>query len=160
MSTPEKPDFSRPASPSCPLAGARAACDDAEAESKVRAVELLISNLLRIGVGTSVAVIVLGVILFFARHPEYRATGSDYRRLLGGSREFPHTVAEVLVGLLSMRGQALVMVGLFLLIATPVMRVAVSIVAFLHQSDRRFALIAAGVLALLVLSFVLGKVTH
>jgi len=49
-----------------------------------------------------------------------------------------------------------VALGLLLLIATPVLRVAVSIVAFVQQGDRLFTLITAVVLGILLLSFALG----
>ena len=49
------------------------------------------------------------------------------------------------------------MVGLMLLIATPVARVAVSILGFVYEHDRRYVIITSIVLALLILSFVLGK---
>jgi uncharacterized membrane protein len=48
--------------------------------------------------------------------------------------------------------------GLLLLIATPVMRVAVSVLIFVHQRDWTFVVITSVVLVLLVLSFVLGRV--
>ena len=44
-----------------------------------------------------------------------------------------------------------------LLIATPVMRVAVSIVAFLIERDWIFVIVTSFVLAMLILSFFLGK---
>jgi uncharacterized membrane protein len=44
-----------------------------------------------------------------------------------------------------------------LLIATPVIRVGVSIFAFIYQRDRLYTLITATVFSLLLLSFVLGK---
>ena len=48
------------------------------------------------------------------------------------------------------------MLGLLLLIATPVARVAFSIVAFALEGDRLYVAITAVVLALLVLSFAVG----
>jgi len=60
-------------------------------------------------------------------------------------------------GVRALRGRAIVILGLLLLIATPVVRVAVSIFAFIYQGDRIFTLITAVVLCLLLLSFVLGK---
>jgi len=47
--------------------------------------------------------------------------------------------------------------GLLVLIATPVTRVAVSIVAFIRMRDRRYVVITTVVLALLLLSFFLGS---
>ena len=53
-------------------------------------------------------------------------------------------------------GQAIVAAGLLALVATPILRVAVLIVAFLYQGDRLFALLGTIVLCLLLLSFALG----
>lgn len=57
-----------------------------------------------------------------------------------------------------MASHFVMMMGLLLLIATPVMRVAVSILAFAVQRDWRFVAITSVVLALLLLSFLLGNV--
>ena len=54
-------------------------------------------------------------------------------------------------------GQAVIVLGLILLIATPVVRVAVSTAAFAQQRDRAYVAITLVVLALLGVSFVLGK---
>ncbi|MEO6906763.1 MAG: DUF1634 domain-containing protein, partial [Abditibacteriaceae bacterium] len=55
------------------------------------------------------------------------------------------------------QGQGLVAFGLLILIATPVMRVALSVVTFWLEKDHAFVIITAGVLLLLILSLLLGK---
>jgi uncharacterized membrane protein len=127
-------------------------------DPRVRRVEILISTLLRVGVAVSVLIIVGGTILSFVHHPSYLDSAADLQRLTTPGAAFPHTLHDVGVGLREGRGQSLVALGLILLIATPILRVAVSIVAFLYQRDRAFVLITAVVLLLLLLSFVLGKV--
>jgi len=122
-----------------------------------RSVEIVISNLLRIGVVTSMLVIVVGTMISFIRHPEYLSQPPALQRLTTPGAAFPHTLRDVLHGLREGRGQSVVIVGLMLLIATPVIRVAVSILGFIYEGDRRYVVITTIVLALLVLSFVLGK---
>jgi uncharacterized membrane protein len=78
-------------------------------------------------------------------------------RLTTNGAAFPHSLADVVHGVAEFRGQAIVIVGLLLLISTPVMRVAFSIFAFVYERDRRYVIITSIVLALLILSFVLGK---
>jgi uncharacterized membrane protein len=129
-----------------------------DAEERVRRVELVISNLLRLGVLASLTLIVLGTALTFIHHPEYFASPADLSRLVQPGAAFPHSVSDVMEGIRLLRGQALVTAGLLLLIVTPVMRVAVSILAFIYQRDRVFTFITAVVLALLLLSFFLGAV--
>ena len=126
-------------------------------EHKVRQVELLISGLLRVGVLVSLVLVVIGSVLTFWHNPSYLTDASETDKLTSVAATFPHTLADVLSGIAHMNGAALVMLGLLLLIATPVMRVAVSIVGFAYQGDRTYVIITSVVLALLLLSFALGR---
>ena len=138
-----------------------AACGQAPApvDDRVRRVELLISSLLRIGVVSSLAVIVAGLVLSFVHHADYAHSRDELQQILSPNRPAGfHSLRELRIGLAEGRGQALIMVGLLLLIATPVMRVGVSILTFLYQRDWPFVLITTFVLAMLILSFFLGKV--
>jgi len=134
-----------------------AADDDGGAEERVRRVELTISNLLRAGVLASLLVVVLGTTVTFAHHPEYVRSHRDLSRLTGPAADFPHSLPAVVRGIRHHQGRSLVVAGLLLLIATPVLRVAVSIVAFAVQRDRVFVVVTSIVLAVLVTSFVLGR---
>jgi uncharacterized membrane protein len=125
--------------------------------ARTRAVELLISNLLRIGVITSLGLIVIGTVISFVHHPDYLSHPPALQRLTQPGAAFPRSVREVVHGVADGRGQAIVAVGLILLIATPVVRVAVSIVAFAFEGDVQYVIITTIVLALLLLSFALGK---
>ena len=129
-----------------------------------RRVELFISHLLRVGVITSVSIIIVGMVVSFVHHPEYLRHHSPLKALTAPDDvavpgpTFPHTLHDVLTGLADFRGQSIITVGLLLLIATPVLRVAVSIFGFVYEHDRRYVVITSIVLTLLLLSFVLGKV--
>jgi uncharacterized membrane protein len=129
-----------------------------DADERVRRVEILISNLLRSGVLGSLALIIVGTVLSFIHHPEYFSSPADLSRLVEPGAAFPHTLGDVINGIRLLRGQAIVMGGLLLLIITPVVRVAVSIFAFIYQRDRIFTFITAVVLSLLLLSFFMGAV--
>jgi uncharacterized membrane protein len=122
----------------------------------VRKVELLISDLLRIGVVSSLAVVVIGLVVSFVHHPAY-LNSVEMGQVASRSHTTWNSLAELGSGLLHLRGEAIIMAGLLLLIATPVMRVAVSIVAFVFERDPVFVAVTAFVLAMLILSFVLGK---
>jgi uncharacterized membrane protein len=120
-------------------------------------IERIISTLLRTGVAGSLLIILTGLALMFFWQPGHLRTAADLARLTGFGAEFPHTLRGVGEGLLAGRGQAVIAAGLLLLILTPILRVAVSIVMFVLEKDRPFVLITAAVLATLVLSFLLGK---
>ena len=122
-------------------------------------IDLILSTLLRTGVVVSILIIILGTGLSFVHHPNYlHSAADDLKRLTNPGEACPRTLPDIITGLRAGRGQALVAVGLILLIATPIMRVAVSIGVFLYQRDHIFVIITTVVLLLLLLSFVLGKV--
>jgi len=74
-------------------------------------------------------------------------------------QQFPQTFAQVWSGLLVLQPQAVITLGLLLLIATPVVRVAVSVAAFVVERDRRFIVITLLVLLILLFSiFYVGAV--
>jgi len=127
-------------------------------EEKIRQVELVISQVLLVGVVASLVIIVAGTVATFWHHPSYLSSAAELSRLTAPGAAFPHTWHDVATGLRDLRGQAVVTAGLLLLIATPVLRVAISILGFIYQRDRVFTAITTIVLALLLLSFVLGKV--
>ena len=121
-------------------------------------IELVISVLLRAGVILSLLVIVFGLTLSFTHHPDYIHSHDLLPQLTSSTRAFPHTLNDTTQALREFRGEGFIVLGLLLLIATPVMRVAVSVIAFLLERDWIFVAITSVVLGLLILSFFLGKV--
>lgn len=75
---------------------------------------------------------------------------------LSGSRTdiFPHTFSELWPGLRGLHPQSIIVLGLLLLIATPVVRVIVSILAFALEHDLRYVVITCLVFAILLVSFI------
>jgi uncharacterized membrane protein len=120
--------------------------------------DLLISGLLRGGVLTSLALVLTGLGLMFLHHPAYLRSAEELRRLTSPGAAFPSSFAEVKAGLHAARGQAVIAVGLLVLILTPILRVALSIVLFALEHDRAFVVITLAVLTILLGSFFLGKV--
>ncbi len=120
--------------------------------------ELLLSTLLRAGVIASLALVVAGTILTFVHHPDYASSPDELQQLTGNGTDFPFTWSDIWTGVLFLRGQSIVIIGLLLLIATPILRVAASALIFIYQKDRVYTFITLTVLSLLLLSFVLGKV--
>jgi len=123
----------------------------------IHRVELAISYILRGGVIISIILVTLGSILTFMHHPDYTSHTQPLKEIPKVAQQFPTTLADTWTSVKEFRGQGLVVVGLLVLLLTPVIRVAASIIAFALQKDRPFVLITAIVLAILILSFVLGK---
>jgi len=116
-------------------------------------VEQVIGRLLQVGVLVAAAVVIVGAAMLLAQ--QGRAT-ADFRVFRGESAEFRSVVA-IVRGALALDARAVVQLGLVLLIATPVARVALTLVAFLIQRDRLYVAITAVVLALLLYGLIWGK---
>jgi uncharacterized membrane protein len=129
-----------------------------EIEERVRKVELLISNLLRVGVLLSLVLIVGGTLVSLAQHPAYLSERDSLQHVVQPNSPVPHSLREVAAELKAFSGASIVTLGILFLIATPVLRVGVSIFAFIYQRDRLYTFITATVFGLLLLSFFLGKV--
>jgi len=130
--------------------------DERSAGAKERwSAEALISAVLRIGVTASLCLIVLGTLVSFVHHPSYLSDPQALRPLTKPGAA-PRTLGEVATMVAEWQGQALVTLGLLLLLATPIARVALSIAIFTRERDRAFTIITAAVFCMLVLSFLLG----
>lgn len=119
-------------------------------------VEALISTTLRSGVTISVIVMFAGIVFTFVNHPAYFSSRPALGELTSATGTFPSSIANVMHGIAERRGQAIAMLGVLLLIATPVVRVAISVLLFAIERDSRYVLITAVVLALLITSLLSG----
>jgi uncharacterized membrane protein len=118
--------------------------------------ETSVSNLLRGGIAISLVLLCGGTALTFIHHPDYALSASALQGLTRPGSG-PHNVVEVLNGIAHLRGQAFAMLGLLALMATPALRVLVSLVIFARTGDRAFVLLTSAVLVLLLLSLLLGR---
>jgi uncharacterized membrane protein len=121
-------------------------------------IHVAIVSVLRIGVVLSVVVILIGITTTFVHHPEYFSSRPALGALTKASAHFPNTIGEIIAGVRNGRGQAMVMAGLLILIATPVARVALSVAIFITARDRLYAAITSVVLVILFISFAVGLV--
>lgn len=125
--------------------------------SNIGAVEIWVSHLLRAGVVISLVLIAAGTLVTFWHHREYMTSSTSIRELTGAGWEFPHDLRAVAASAFAGSGRGLVVAGLLVLICTPILRVALTLVVFLIEKDRAYVVLSAIVLALLAMSFLLGK---
>ena len=128
----------------------------ADEDERVRRTEVAISLVLRIGVVVSLLVVVAGLIDGMITYPAERTSASLGHHLINRGATFPHSFGAVFTGLGHGDPAAIVVAGLLLLVVTPVLRVAVSIVTFAYQRDAVFVVVTTFVLAVLIASFFLG----
>jgi uncharacterized membrane protein len=113
-----------------------------------RKVENIIGDLLRTGVLISALIVLLGGIVYLARHGK---SPPDYRVFHGEPNEF-RTVRGIVNSVLSFAGRGTIQFGLLLLIATPLARVCMSIVGFAAEKDWMYVAFASIVLVILLYS--------
>ena len=117
------------------------------------ALEQVIGRLLQIGVLISALVVVVGGIGLLSR---YGGVPADYRSFRSEPSELS-TLGGIVRGAYRLDSHAIVQLGLVLLIATPIMRVGLTLIAFWWQRDRLYVCITAFVLMLLVYSLFWGR---
>jgi len=109
-------------------------------------VERVIGALLRWGVILAAAVILAGGAMYLARHG---STIPDYRVFRGEPSDL-RNVSGIVTGAVSWHSRGLIQLGLLLLIAVPVARVAFSVVAFALQRENTYVVVTLIVLAVLL----------
>ncbi|MGA2965123.1 MAG: DUF1634 domain-containing protein [Terriglobales bacterium] len=113
-----------------------------------RRIEVILGNLLRSGVLLSAAIVLWGACIYLFRHAHEPA---DYRVFRGEPSDF-RTIPGVLQSALNGHGRGWIQLGLLFLIATPIARVAFSIVGFAMERDRMYVAFTLIVLAILLYS--------
>lgn len=110
--------------------------------------DIYIGGLLRAGVILSAVVVLAGGTVYLARNGN---SPVNYRAFQGEPAGF-RSIPGVLGSALAFRGRGIIQLGLLLLIATPVARVAFSILGFAKEGDRMYAIVATIVLLILLYS--------
>ena len=111
-------------------------------------IEIIIGALLRTGVILAAAVVLFGAVVYLAHH----GLDAVNYRTFHGDPEFLRTLTGIVRGALHLDGRAIIQLGLLLLIATPVARVAFSAVAFAIERDYLYVWITLFVLGILLYS--------
>jgi uncharacterized membrane protein len=113
----------------------------------------IIGNLLRGGVLFAAGITLIGGVLYLLR---YGNSLPDYHAFRGEPADL-RSVPGILQDFISFRSRGVIQFGLLMLIATPVTRVAFSILAFALQRDRIYMIITLIVLATLLFSIAGGR---
>lgn len=123
-----------------------------------RDVELYIGKLLRYGVMLSCAITLLGGAIYLYQHhgtlPDYSPTpsGEPFRGVAEYLREIPTIFQNILL----FDGAAIIQLGVLVLIATPIVRVMFSAIAFLIEKDYMYVTITLIVLGIIFANMIFG----
>jgi len=116
-------------------------------------IEIWVGVMLRTGVMLAAAIVLFGGILYLAHNhgprPDYSHFAAEPAHLI--------TFSGILHGVAALNPESIIMLGLLVLIATPVARVVMCIVGFLFERDRLYTVVSTIVLLILLYSLFLHK---
>jgi uncharacterized membrane protein len=116
-----------------------------EADQKM---EIAISRMLQVGVSLAAIVVLAGSCLYLAQG---HGTAPDYRHFHGVASPADHM--QPLIVMNHWDSRSIICLGILLLIATPVMRVAFCVYSFARQRDKIYVIVSSVVLLVLLYSF-------
>jgi uncharacterized membrane protein len=116
-------------------------------------IEQMVGALLQTGVLLAALVVLIGGMIYLA-HAAQQPT--NYHVFRGEPAEQANLLA-VLRGSVHLQGVSIILLGLFLLIATPVARVLFSAAAFAAERDRTYVFLTLVVLGILLFSLFVVK---
>lgn len=108
-------------------------------------VAAIVGRLLRWGVLSACMVAIAGGIMFLMLHSSELSDFTEFR----GAPEYLRSPEGIYQALLSFDARAIIQAGVIILIATPILRVALSIFAFAMEQDYLYVLITAIVLIII-----------
>ena len=111
--------------------------------------ELSVSRMLRAGVSLAAVVVFVGWILYLL---QAHGVTTDYRHFHGIPSPAAR-IAPVLDGVRHLDSRSVIRLGILLLIATPIMRVAFCVFSFAAQKDKIYVVVSVIVLTVLLYSF-------
>lgn len=115
-----------------------------------RRIELMLGNLLRIGVTLAALVVLIGAVIYLNRYAGQPADFSVFRGEARALRSLP----TIFGGAMQLHGKSIIQFGLLLLIATPVARVVFSAIGFAIERDYLYVVLTLIVLAVLLYSLI------
>jgi uncharacterized membrane protein len=113
-------------------------------------IENILGNLLRAGVLLSALVVLIGGVIYLLRHGH---SPVDFRAFRGEPADL-RDIRGIVSDTLALRGRGIIQLGLLLLIATPVARVAFSIFGFAEERDRMYVVFTVIVFSILLYSLI------
>lgn len=117
-----------------------------------RAIERMVSVVLRTGVILAAVVVLAGGIDELVLHGDQIANYGTFH----GVPAIDRKLSGIIHGVIDLRARSIIQVGILLLIATPIARVAFSLIGFALERDGKYVAITSIVLAVLLYSLISG----
>ena len=118
-----------------------------------RDIEILIGQALRAGVMAALAITLFGGAIYLFQHqgvmPNYKAI-IGHENAFAGAKDYLREIGTIVPRMFRFDGAAIVQFGVIVLIATPIIRVALSLISFAKEKDRFYVVITAIVLLVIL----------
>jgi uncharacterized membrane protein len=116
--------------------------------------QLLLGRVLRAGTVISISIVFFGGVIYLYRHGHSVA---NYKTFVGVP-DFVQHAGSLFNGAFTLKGQAIIQLGIILLIATPILRVMFSAIGFVLEKDYMYLIISLLVLSIIFMSTISGHV--
>ena len=113
-----------------------------------RDIQIILGNLLRTGVVLSMAIVLIGGVLFVS---ENKGSHVDYSVFKPEALAYS-SILTILKGVTTFKSSAIIQFGVLLLIFTPIMRIIFSVVSFILERDYMYVVIGLIVLGVILFS--------
>lgn len=117
--------------------------EEAVAVRRVHELNAVVHRVLTVGLAISTSLILIGLVLDLARHRQVPTDVPSFWDVFRRTAE--------------LRPSGFLTLGLLVLVATPILRVIGSTLAFAYERDWRYVLVTSVVLVVVILSIVLGR---
>ena len=113
--------------------------------------EMFIGRMLRVGVFTACAIAIMGGILYIVQKGGTQVDFAEFTSAMA-----VESIGDVIRGVAALDAISVIQLSLLILIATPIMRVVVSVVAFAIEKDYLYVFITLIVLIIIVFNIFNG----
>ena len=112
-------------------------------------IELILGNILRIGVIVSAIVVLFGAVLYLFSHGKAKP---DYYSFVSNPFSVDDPIG-LLKNVFALKSLEIIKMGILLLVGTPILRVIISVIAFIYEKDLMYVIFTLMVLVVLIYSF-------
>lgn len=116
-----------------------------------RQMEMFIGRMLRVGVFTACAIAIMGGILYIVQKGGTQVDFAEFTSAMA-----VESIGEVINGVLVLDAVSVIQLALLILLATPILRVVFSILAFMIERDYLYVFITLVVLIIIVFNIFNG----
>jgi uncharacterized membrane protein len=114
--------------------------------------QIIIGQLLRWGVFSSIFVAFVGGVIYLLRHGSEPVTYHTF----AGVPEYVHP-SNIFASIMDGRGRAVIQAGIIMLISTPIVRIIFSVIGFATERDYLYSFITLVVLSVIITSMLSGN---